>query len=61
MALTNTQQSSVLTQKTQSVCSKRDISPSEGHFGVKTKMAAILNGRSKPKRSKQVTSKDHSE
>ncbi len=28
------------------VCSKRDISPSEGHFGVKTIMAAILKCRS---------------
>ncbi len=30
------------------VRSIRDISPSEGHLGVKTIMAAILKGRSKP-------------
>ncbi len=39
------------------VCSKRDISPSEGHFTVKTIMADILKGRSKPKCSKLATSK----
>ncbi len=38
------------------VRSKRDISPSEGHFGVKTIMATILKGRSKPKCSKLATS-----
>ncbi len=36
--------------------SKRDISPSEGHFGVKTIIADILKGRSKPKCSKLATS-----
>ncbi len=44
-----------------SVCSKRDISLYEGNFGVKTIMAAILKGRSKPKCSKLVTSKGPSE
>ncbi len=39
------------------VRSKRDISPSEGHYGVKTIMDAILKGRSKPKCSKLATSK----
>ncbi len=39
------------------VHSKRDLSPSEGHFGVKIIMAAILKGRSKPKCSKLATSK----
>ncbi len=43
------------------VCSKRDISPSEGHFTVKTIMAAILKARSKPKCSKLATSKGRSE
>ncbi len=43
------------------VHSKWDISPSEGHFGVKTIMAAILKGRSKPKYSKLAPSKDPSE
>ncbi len=44
-----------------SVRSKWDISPSEGHFGVKTIMATILKGRSKPKCSKLATSKGPSE
>ncbi len=44
-----------------SVRSKRDISPSEGHFGVKTIMATILKCRSKPKCSKLATSKGPSE
>ncbi len=44
-----------------SVRSKQDTSPSEGHFGVKTIMAAILKGRSKPKCSKLATSKGPSE
>ncbi len=43
------------------VRSKRDISPkrdtSISHFGVKTIMAAILKGRSKPKYSKWASSK----
>ncbi len=39
------------------VLSKLDILPSEGHFGIKTIMAAILKGRSKPKYSKLATSK----
>ncbi len=43
------------------VRSKQDISPSEGHFGVKTIMAAILKCRSKPKCSKLSTSKGPSE
>ncbi len=43
------------------VCSKWDISPSEGHFGVKTIMAAILKCRSNPKCSKLATSKGPSD
>ncbi len=43
------------------VCSKWDILPSEGHFGVKKIMAAILKCRSKPKCSKLATSKGPSE
>ncbi len=38
------------------VRSKQDISPSEGHFRLKTIMAAILKCRSKPKCSKLATS-----
>ncbi len=40
-----------------SVHSKRVTLPSEGHFGVKTIMAAILKCPSKPKCSKLATSK----
>ncbi len=40
-----------------SVHSKRVTLPSEGHFGVKTIMAAILKCPSKPKCSKLTTSK----
>ncbi len=40
---------------------KRDISPSEVHFGVNTIMTAILKGRSKPKCLKLATSKGPSE
>ncbi len=43
------------------VRSKRDVSPFEGHFRVKTIMAAILNGRSKPKCSNLATLKGPSE
>ncbi len=44
-----------------SVHSKRDISPSEGHFSAKTIIAAILKGRSKLKCSKLATLKGPSE
>ncbi len=53
--------SSTLSRLWLAVHSKWDISPSEGHFGVKTIMAAILKGRSKPKRSKLAISKGPSE